>query len=49
MTKWADPVENPKQNEQYWKERKRRELIFCLSIAIGYAIFVAAIIYHWLP
>lgn len=37
MTKWADPVSNPKQNAQYWRERRNGEVIFAIVIIASFA------------
>lgn len=39
MTKWTDPIENPEQNERYWREKKRNGLIAATFIVYGLALY----------
>ena len=45
MTKWADPIENPKQNEQYWRERRQFDwlmailIVFFFGAALGWIVW----------
>jgi hypothetical protein len=41
MTKWADPIENPKQNERYWQEVEIEHWIFGIVIVVSYVTALA--------
>lgn len=45
MTKWADPISNPEQNERYWRERRRSEWLVAILLASTFCAFLGWIVW----
>lgn len=46
MTKWADPIENPEQNERYWRERRIQDWIFYVVILGLLAVGMGCVVWQ---